>query len=225
MAGTGTRDPDATKARIFAAATAEFAAYGIAGARIDRIAREARANKQLIYAYFGNKAELFAQVLERSLVELAAEIPVDTEDPETWADRLLAYHSSHPELTRLMLWEGLEYGSGTTLPQEGERSRHYGRKVAAFTEAQRQGTVSAAVPAGDLVLLLIGLVILPNVVPQMRRLLSGAADEDTARLRTSIRTAVRRLTGTDPAGTGTSTGTDVATDVAPDDGSGTGTGA
>jgi hypothetical protein len=42
------RDPEATKARIFAAATVEFAAYGIAGARI---ARNAQANKQLIYAY------------------------------------------------------------------------------------------------------------------------------------------------------------------------------
>ncbi|MDN3247398.1 helix-turn-helix domain-containing protein, partial [Streptomyces sp. ZSW22] len=56
------RDPEATKARIFEAAVAEFARHGIAGARIDRIAAEAKANKQLIYAYYGNKAELFASV-------------------------------------------------------------------------------------------------------------------------------------------------------------------
>ena len=32
------RDPEATRARIFEAAVAEFARHGIAGARIDRIA-------------------------------------------------------------------------------------------------------------------------------------------------------------------------------------------
>ena len=67
--GMAVRDPEATRARIFAAATEEFAAYGIAGARIDRIAQNARANKQLIYAYFGDKAELFAHVLEQKMFE------------------------------------------------------------------------------------------------------------------------------------------------------------
>ena len=62
----GVRDPEATKARIFESAVTEFARHGIAGARIDRIAAEAKANKQLIYAYFGNKAELFAIVLEKN---------------------------------------------------------------------------------------------------------------------------------------------------------------
>ncbi|MGW7514823.1 TetR family transcriptional regulator [Streptomyces sp. NPDC054796] len=190
---TGTRDPEATKARIFAAATAEFAAYGIAGARIDRIAREARANKQLIYAYFGNKSELFALVLEHRLIELAADIPVDAEDPGGWIDRLLDYHAAHPELARLMLWEGLEYGT-SGIPREKEREAHYGRKVEAFAEAQRRGVIGSTIPARDLVFLLISLVVWPTAVPQMRRFLVGGADDDTERLRESVRTAARRLT-------------------------------
>ena len=60
---TATRDAEATKARLLAAATAEFAAYGVAGARVDRIAGAAQANKQLIYAYFGSKDDLFDAVL------------------------------------------------------------------------------------------------------------------------------------------------------------------
>ena len=44
------RDAEDTKRRIFEAATAEFADHGIAGARVDRIAARAGANKQLIYA-------------------------------------------------------------------------------------------------------------------------------------------------------------------------------
>ena len=40
-------DAQATKRRLLAAATAEFAAHGLAGARVDRIAAAARANKAL----------------------------------------------------------------------------------------------------------------------------------------------------------------------------------
>ncbi|MFD9045102.1 TetR family transcriptional regulator, partial [Streptomyces bottropensis] len=45
----------ATKSRILQAAAAEFAAYGFAGARVDRIAKAASVNKNLIYIYFTNK--------------------------------------------------------------------------------------------------------------------------------------------------------------------------
>ncbi len=192
----GVRDPEATKARIFEAATAEFAAYGIAGARIDRIAREARANKQLIYAYFGNKAELFSQVLEKRLMELAVAIPVDAEDPDGWIDRLMDYHAAHPELIRLVFWEGLEYGTGG-IPHEEERERHYARKAAAFAEAQEKGIIDSRIPATDLLFMMIALASWPTVQPQMRRILVGDTDEDLARLRASVRTAARRLTGRD----------------------------
>ena len=52
-------DADATKQRLISAATAEFAAHGLAGARVDRIAATAGANKAQIYHYFGSKDELF----------------------------------------------------------------------------------------------------------------------------------------------------------------------
>ncbi|MEV4440652.1 TetR family transcriptional regulator [Streptomyces sp. NPDC049577] len=188
------RDPEATKARIFAAASAEFAAYGIAGARIDRIAREASANKQLIYAYFGNKAELFSQVLEKRLMELAVAIPVDAEDPDGWIDRLMDYHAAHPELIRLVFWEGLEYGTGG-IPHEEERREHYARKIAVFAEAQEKGVISPAIPAQDLLFMLIALASWATVQPQMRRIIIGETEEDTARLRASVRSAARRLTG------------------------------
>ena len=45
--------------RILDAATAEFSARGIAGARVDRIADAAACNKALLYSYFGNKDQLF----------------------------------------------------------------------------------------------------------------------------------------------------------------------
>src|SRR5687768_3488984 len=58
------RSAAATKARILDAALREFAARGFAGARIDVIASEARANKRMLYAYVGNKDALWLATLE-----------------------------------------------------------------------------------------------------------------------------------------------------------------
>ena len=59
-----TRDPERTRAAILAAATAEFTANGLTGARVDAIAARARVNKRMIYHYFGDKDGLYLAVLE-----------------------------------------------------------------------------------------------------------------------------------------------------------------
>ncbi|MCQ4204782.1 TetR family transcriptional regulator [Streptomyces sp. NPDC058783] len=186
------RDPEATKARIFEAAVAEFARHGIAGARIDRIAAEARANKQLIYAYYGNKGELFASVLEKKMLDLAISVPVDPDDIEGWIDRLLDYHAAHPELLRLLFWEGMEYGTAE-LPHEAERQAHYARKVATLRDGQERGVVTDAIPAPDLLFLLVAMANWAVVVPQMKRILVGGEEGDGDRLRDSIKKAARRI--------------------------------
>lgn len=188
----GVRDPEATKARIFEAAVAEFARYGIAGARIDRIAAEAKANKQLIYAYYGNKSELFASVLEKRMLDLAISVPVDPDDVGGWVDRLLDYHAAHPELLRLLFWEGMEYGTAE-LPHEAERQDHYARKVAAVRDGQARGVVTDAIPAPDLLFLLVAMTNWASVVPQIKRILVGGEDTDADRLRASIKEAARRV--------------------------------
>jgi AcrR family transcriptional regulator len=57
------RDPEHSRARILAAAHAEFAQHGFDGARVDRIAALAGINKRMLYHYFGNKDDLFCAVL------------------------------------------------------------------------------------------------------------------------------------------------------------------
>ena len=59
------RDPEAARARIMAAATAEFASHGFAGARMDRIAQAAPVAKGLLFHHFGSKEGLYRAVLER----------------------------------------------------------------------------------------------------------------------------------------------------------------
>lgn len=64
------RDADATQARILAAAKKEFATNGLGGARVDEIADRAKANKRMIYHYFGNKEDLFRIVLEDAYTDI-----------------------------------------------------------------------------------------------------------------------------------------------------------
>src|SRR5271165_5057593 len=63
---------DQTRARILDAATSEFSANGLAGARTERIAEAAGVNKALIYYYFRSKDALYAAALESITGRMAA---------------------------------------------------------------------------------------------------------------------------------------------------------
>src|ERR1700745_3056289 len=56
--------PEESRAAILQAAAQEFAEHGIAGARTDAIAREARVNKALLFSYFKDKETLYGSVLD-----------------------------------------------------------------------------------------------------------------------------------------------------------------
>jgi TetR/AcrR family transcriptional regulator len=77
------RDPDATKAKILAAAWHEFAQKGFAGARVDAIATRSGANKRMIYHYYGDKEGLFVAVLEAAYDRVrSAELALDLQHME-----------------------------------------------------------------------------------------------------------------------------------------------
>src|SRR6476620_3395601 len=67
------RDPVATRRKLLTAARREFAASGLAGARVDEIAARAGVNKQLVYHYFGDKDALYLAVLEWVYEEIRAQ--------------------------------------------------------------------------------------------------------------------------------------------------------
>jgi TetR/AcrR family transcriptional regulator len=108
------RDPDRTREAILVAAQHEFAAKGLSGGRVDAIARRARANKRMIYHYFGNKDGLYLAALERVYEDLrGTEKTLDLAHlaPEAAIRRLIEftfdYSRRHPELISLINNENL----------------------------------------------------------------------------------------------------------------------
>lgn len=101
-------DGDSTRNRILAAATAEFAQHGIAGARVERIAKAARTSKERVYAYFRSKEQLYRFVAVRELEAMATAVPLNPADLPDYAVRLHDHAVAHPERLRLLQWGQLE---------------------------------------------------------------------------------------------------------------------
>lgn len=122
---------EATKERILQAAFREFATFGVAGARIDRISSSAGANKRAIYEYFGNKNELFDIVLVDSLQRSAAQIPASWDDLPQYVSDIYDFFVLEPDRMRLNLWRQLERPQ----PAEGE-VEFYRWCIASLSEAR-----------------------------------------------------------------------------------------
>jgi AcrR family transcriptional regulator len=150
---TSTRDAEATKARLLTAATEEFAAHGVAGARVDRIAKAAAANKQLIYAYFASKDGLFDAVLAKHCGALAEEVAFDAEDIPGYVGRLFDYAVDHPEVYRLVSWAALERPAALAAFER----ESYGAKLDAISGAQKARRVDSSFAPSDLLALVMGL--------------------------------------------------------------------
>lgn len=114
----GTRgQPEESRAAILRAAVAEFADYGIDGARTDRIAREARVNKALLYYYFKDKDALYEAVLNQVFSGMREQVmPVlDSDLPPKqklleYVGRYFDYIAANPQFPRVVQSEMMRVG-------------------------------------------------------------------------------------------------------------------
>ena len=150
------RDSTATKARILDAATAEFSAHGLAGARVDRLAERAGANKQLIYAYFGSKERLFDATLEQHIERVLDAVPFDAYDLPGYATAMFDFGVANPELLRLLRWHTLERPGELSRLEQAMASTQ--RKLATLAEAQAAGAVDATLTPAELLGVVLGIV-------------------------------------------------------------------
>jgi AcrR family transcriptional regulator len=181
------RDADATRRRLLAAATADFAAHGIAGARVDRVAAAAGVNKAQIYAYFGDKLGLFQAVYRMHADAVVDATPFTPDDLPGYAVGLYDAAVARPELFRLVTWARLEGVAADELAAGGGAGAW---KLRAIAEAQRSGTVTAALDPADVLALVVAMALAWSAAGWST--IAGPDDPaaDHERRRGALRTAV-----------------------------------
>jgi len=112
---------------ILDSATEVFMESGFSGARVDEIARRARANKAMIYYHFGSKQDLYRAVLLGLFGDVLAEIDRlrATEAPpgeklRALYTRVAAHFEAKPALPHIMLREIL--AGGRSIDAEAART-------------------------------------------------------------------------------------------------------
>jgi TetR/AcrR family transcriptional regulator len=173
------RDPKRTRERILAAALNEFSGWGLAGARVDRIARRARINKRMLYHYFGNKDDLFREIMRRKLEERAAWATAAPDDPGETLSHWFRLACEDMDWVRLVEWEALSVRDGPIL-SEAERRRAFASGVAKLRRSQARGFLPRQLDPRQLLLSMIGLTTFPLAFPQITRLVTGLSPRDAA---------------------------------------------
>ena len=119
-----TYDPDETKRNILAIATEEFAAMGLTGARVDKIAERTNTTKRMLYYYFGSKEGLYEAVLDKVYGDIRAleqTLHLEDEDPREGLSELVGftfdYHNKHRDFVQLVNIENINGGKYITDPK------------------------------------------------------------------------------------------------------------
>lgn len=148
-----TRDPEATRAAILVAATQEFAQHGLGGARVDRIAQRAGINKRMLYYYFGNKDDLFLEVLEAAYEQIRQQerqLNLTQVEPAEAIRRLVAftwnYYLENPEFLTLLNSENLHRAQH--LKKSKKVRTMHSPFVAMIEEVLQRGTKAGLFRAG-----------------------------------------------------------------------------
>lgn len=174
---------------ILNAARTEFARYGLAGARIDRIAGAAHASKERLYAHFGNKEALFREVFVTDGADFFRSVTLRPEDVAEFVGGVYDLACRRPEHLRMITWARLE-GLDLSAP-EFEEEPPTEAALAAIDAAQTDGHIDPSWRPEDLLVMLFSVGLAWAHLPHPDAVTAGA--EETARRRDVAIGAARRL--------------------------------
>lgn len=184
---------DTTRERILTAAMEEFARHGIAGARVDRIAKLARTSKERVYAYFRGKDALYAAVAAREHVVIAEATQLDPSDLPGYAGRLFDYFVVRPDHHRLITWGRLELPSATAAADDHAQTL-IARKIDQLRKAQQAGQLDPAWDPADVLALVNQIATTWAAQPEHSKAAAAhSVDPTIAARRAAVVTAVERL--------------------------------
>ncbi|MBD3671122.1 MAG: TetR/AcrR family transcriptional regulator [Gammaproteobacteria bacterium] len=133
---------DTTTMQILKVAASHFAEKGLAGARVDEIARDAGVNKATIYYHIGGKAELYSEVFRANMHQSAEKLLSNVASKTSAEDKLRAYITTmvenlhdNPCAAPMMMREMAS--GGENIPEEG--LNYVMRIFMTLTEILKQG--------------------------------------------------------------------------------------
>ena len=179
-----------SRQRLLDAATVEFAAFGIAGARVDRIAAAAGVNKAQMYGWFGSKDGLFDAVFGQHLHRIVDVVPFTPADLPGYVVALYDSYLTDPELVRLASWNRLE-----RVPTGDLLAAHPGRtdgKYETIAQAQADGLIVGGIRPDEVYALLIALAGTWSPVSATFTASPADGDAEHDRRRGVLRQVVRR---------------------------------
>jgi AcrR family transcriptional regulator len=178
-----TRDREKTRRKIVAAARAEFAAKGYAGARMEQIAARAGVNKELIYHYFHGKEALFKEARSEQLADAEAshavpQAPLGDHAPQRPAE-LFAWRFQKMladlEWIKFLTWEAAQ---GDVIPNADARRATIREAITALEKAQKKSAVPAGLDPRMLQLAVFALATYPLAFSQITTMTTGMSASD-----------------------------------------------
>ena len=95
---TGDLEETGSRARILSSALDEFAEFGVTGARVDRIAKRANANKAMIYYYYQSKENLYREVVKDMMHRRATRLKGQLDSAATLDQVLYEFANMHTHM-------------------------------------------------------------------------------------------------------------------------------
>jgi AcrR family transcriptional regulator len=155
-----TLEETGTREKIIEAARHEFAEFGQAGARVERIAQTAGVNKAMIYYHFHSKELLYQDVVKGFFTKVMTELRIRTSAGATLPEFLMgalethiSIYRNHPEFLRILLRE-LANQEGEALEWMAQiisESQFPMETVARFRAASENGTFRTVDPQQALI--------------------------------------------------------------------------
>lgn len=168
---------DSTESRrlLLAASAEEFARHGIDGARIDKIAQRAGVNKASIYAYIGNKEDLFEAAVTRELGELAQRVAIRDQNLPAYVADLFDFLCENPTVVWLFEQEALHFPAHR-VPLVEDRAAYFRSRVEAVAAA-----LPATHDAASTFFSLMAMCYWYVAAPQLVHMIFGDASEAETR--------------------------------------------
>jgi AcrR family transcriptional regulator len=151
---------------ILEVATREFAAHGLAGARIEKIQQQTRTSKRMIYYHFGSKEGLYRAVIERAF-EIAREVDKDFNPQKGTPEQALKQiannafeaFTQNPSFVRLLTFENL---AGAPYIRQSQHASRLNRMAMADLESvlkrgHADGSIRKDIKSLDVYINMVGL--------------------------------------------------------------------